>query len=55
MTSEYQHWLLSEQARIATLTLNRPDATNSLTPEVFYELRDITACVEWIEESIYGV
>jgi enoyl-CoA hydratase/carnithine racemase len=43
MMSEYQHWLLTEEARMATLTLNRPEATNNLTAETLYELRDITA------------
>jgi enoyl-CoA hydratase/carnithine racemase len=43
MMSEYQHWLLTEEAHIATLTLNRPEATNSLNAETLYELRDITA------------
>jgi enoyl-CoA hydratase/carnithine racemase len=43
MMSEYQHWLLSEEGHVATLTLNRPDAMNSLTSETLYELRDITA------------
>lgn len=41
--SEYKHWYLNEEAHIATLTLNRPDAMNSLTPDTLYELRDITA------------
>jgi enoyl-CoA hydratase/carnithine racemase len=41
--SEYQHWLLTEEAQIATLTLNRPDVMNSLTAETLYELRDVTA------------
>ena len=41
--SGYQHWLLTEQAHIATLTLNRPEAQNSLTPGTLYELRDVTA------------
>lgn len=40
---EYQHWLLDEEPHVATLTLNRPDAMNSLTAETLYELRDITA------------
>ena len=40
---KYRHWLLAEEAHIATLTLSRPDALNSLTPETLYELRDITA------------
>jgi enoyl-CoA hydratase len=43
--SGYQHWLLTEQAHTATLTLNRPDEQNNLTPETLYELRDITACL----------
>lgn len=41
--SEYQHWLLSEEAHTATLTLNRPEVMNSLAVETLYELRDITA------------
>jgi enoyl-CoA hydratase/carnithine racemase len=40
---EYQHWLLTEEEHVATLTLNRPDAMNSLTSQTLYELRDITA------------
>jgi enoyl-CoA hydratase/carnithine racemase len=47
MMSEYQHWLLTEEAHIATLTLNRPEAMNSLTAETLYELRDITARFGW--------
>ena len=43
MITEYQHWLLSEEGHVATLTLNRPDAMNSLTPKTLYELRDVTA------------
>jgi enoyl-CoA hydratase/carnithine racemase len=43
MASHYQNWLLSEEAHIATLTLNRPDEMNSLTAEMLYELRDIVA------------
>ena len=41
--SEYQHWLLTQEAHIATLTLNRPEAQNNLTPETLYELRGIAA------------
>lgn len=41
--SEYQNWLLDQHDRIATLTINRPDQMNSLTPETFRELRDVTA------------
>ncbi len=40
---DYQHWLFDQRDRIATLTINRPDQLNSLTPETFRELRDITA------------
>ena len=43
MMSTYRHWLLSEEAHVATLTLNRPEAMNSLTSEMLYELRDISA------------
>jgi enoyl-CoA hydratase/carnithine racemase len=43
MMPEVQHWLLTEEAHMATLTLNRPEAMNSLTAETLYELRDITA------------
>ena len=39
----YEHWLVKQQAHTATLTLNRPDEQNNLTPETLYELRDITA------------
>ena len=41
--SDYEHWLVEQQAHTATLTLNRPDEQNNLTPETLYELRDITA------------
>ncbi|UCC62513.1 MAG: enoyl-CoA hydratase/isomerase family protein [Anaerolineae bacterium] len=40
---EYQHWLLTQEGHVATLTLNRPQATNNLTAETLYELRDVTA------------
>ena len=40
---EYRNWLLSEEAHIATLTLDRPDAMNCLTAETLFDLRDITA------------
>ena len=39
---EYQNWLLTEEGRVATLTLNRPQAMNNLTAETLYELRDVT-------------
>jgi enoyl-CoA hydratase/carnithine racemase len=41
--AEYRNWLLTEEAHIATLTLNRPDDANNMTAETLYELRDITA------------
>ncbi len=41
--SEYEHWLIEEQDRAVTLTLNRPEAQNTLAPQTFYELHDITA------------
>ena len=41
--SGYENWLLTEEAHVATLTLNRPQAMNNLTSETFYELRDITS------------
>jgi enoyl-CoA hydratase/carnithine racemase len=41
--SDYEHWLVTQQAHTATLTLGRPHEQNNLTPESLYELRDITA------------
>ena len=41
--SQYQHWLIAEDAHIVTLTLHRPQANNSFTPETLSELRLITA------------
>jgi enoyl-CoA hydratase/carnithine racemase len=41
--SDYENWLVKQQAHSATLTLNRPHEQNNLTPETLYELRDITA------------
>lgn len=41
MTS-YTNWHLSIQDHVATLTLNRPQAMNSLTPETLYELEAIS-------------
>jgi enoyl-CoA hydratase/carnithine racemase len=40
---EYQNWLLTQEGRVATLTLNRPQDLNSLNAETLYELRDVTA------------
>lgn len=41
--SEYTHWEVCLEGHIATLTLNRPGAMNSLTAGTLYELRNITA------------
>jgi len=43
MAPEYQNWLLSEEAHVATLTLNRPQVSNSFDTQTLYELRDVTA------------
>jgi enoyl-CoA hydratase/carnithine racemase len=40
---EYRHWRLAKQDHLATLTLNRPEAKNSLTLETLAELRAVTA------------
>lgn len=40
--SAYHYWQLIVQDRIATLTLNRPQALNSLTPDTLRELRTIS-------------
>lgn len=40
--SDYQHWQVVIEDRIATLTLNRPQALNSLTPDTLHELRTIS-------------
>lgn len=39
--TDYQNWRLDIDQRIATLTLSRPEAMNSLTTDTFHELRDI--------------
>lgn len=36
------HWLLNIDDRIATLTLNRPDTRNAITPDALHELRAIS-------------
>jgi enoyl-CoA hydratase/carnithine racemase len=41
--SRHQHWRIAEDSHVATLTLYRPQANNSLTPETLRELRAITA------------
>ena len=40
--STYQHWLVTAEENIVTLTLNRPEANNSLLLETLAELRTIT-------------
>lgn len=40
--STYQHWQITSNDNIATLTLNRPEANNSLLLETLAELRTIT-------------
>ncbi len=39
---EYQYWQLELQDRVATLTINRPEHSNSFLPESFYELGKIS-------------
>jgi enoyl-CoA hydratase/carnithine racemase len=43
---DYQYWTLHDDSRIATLALNRPEQSNSLTIETFKELGDITSRLE---------
>lgn len=40
--TEFQHWLCSSQDHIATLSLNRPEQSNSFMLETFQELGEIT-------------
>jgi enoyl-CoA hydratase len=40
--TEYQCWQLDLEDRIATLTINRPEQSNSLLPESFFELGEIS-------------
>jgi enoyl-CoA hydratase/carnithine racemase len=40
--ANYRYWQLSEDDHIASLSLNRPQAMNSLTAETLYELREVT-------------
>lgn len=37
----HEHWLLTQEGHIATLTLNRPELRNSITTQTLHELRDI--------------
>lgn len=39
---EYQCWELDKQDKVATLTINRPEHSNSFLPESFYELGKIS-------------
>ena len=40
---DYRNWQLTEAGHIATLVLDRPESSNSMTAETLYELRDISA------------
>ena len=40
--ADYEHWQLDIDEHVATLTLNRPHDSNSLTPQTLHELSDIT-------------
>ena len=40
--TEYQYWQIDLEDRIATLTINRPEQSNSLLPESFFELGKIS-------------
>ena len=52
--SHYQHWLIVEDSHIATLTLNRPQANNSLAPETLSELRLIAADLR-VRDEVWAV
>ena len=52
--TEYQNWHLSEEGHTATLTLNRPEAGNNLTPETLYELREISRTLR-MQSNIWAV
>jgi enoyl-CoA hydratase/carnithine racemase len=52
--STYHHWLLQSDNHVATLTLNRAAQRNSLTPETFHELRDLTAQLR-ADRDVWGV
>jgi enoyl-CoA hydratase/carnithine racemase len=41
--NDYQDWLLKQDGRIAELTLNRPQVSNSLASQTLQELRDVVA------------
>jgi enoyl-CoA hydratase/carnithine racemase len=40
MAAKYEHWLLTMEGQIATLTLNRSEVNNTLTSQTLHELRD---------------
>jgi enoyl-CoA hydratase/carnithine racemase len=48
--AEYEHWQLEIEGRKATLTLNRPEESNSLLPETLHELASITERLSSREE-----
>jgi enoyl-CoA hydratase len=52
--SEFQDWRLTHHDRIAFLTLNRPEHSNSLRPETFIELGRISASLAE-EKGIWAV
>jgi enoyl-CoA hydratase/carnithine racemase len=39
---EYRYWQLDQHERVATLSINRPEHSNSFTPEAFFELGKIS-------------
>ncbi len=43
MTSPWEHFRYNESGGVATLTFDRPERLNSLTFEVYRDLRDLTA------------
>lgn len=47
----FENWLLHTDNRVTTLTLNRPQAMNTLTPEALYELRAIATQLNEDEET----
>jgi enoyl-CoA hydratase/carnithine racemase len=46
MSSPYQNWIITERDPLITVTLNRPQALNSLTAETLNELRDIAIYIK---------
>ncbi|MCU0447527.1 MAG: enoyl-CoA hydratase/isomerase family protein [Microscillaceae bacterium] len=46
MSSPYQNWIITERDPLITITLNRPQAFNSLTADTLNELRDIAIYIK---------